>query len=386
MNERIPGARLLTPLLVVVLILLALRLLPLPLEHVFVTIFTAVLLAAAVAPAADALEKYHIPRGVTVLAMYLVGLLVLAGVIALIVPLVSGEVTALQDRLPRYNEDLRRLIERIAPEQADRLDSDAIADKIFDQLGGQIGRATDFAVTLSSLVVRIIIILVMSYFMAVEADFAERVVTRFTPPAHRARVHRIMSSVGNRLGHWARAQLLLALYFGVLFGVGLRLAGVPYAVTLGVIGGVIEIIPYIGGFITLLLAVLIAASKAPILVVWVVVWYTFVVQTQAHVLAPVLMGRVVGMHPLVVVIALFVGVEALGFYGALLAVPIAVVLQALLDEFYSFSSLDSSSSPLDPPSAGKAASPDDSPDAVAAAEAGGPGDPPAGSFSVAAND
>src|SRR5215208_3043850 len=102
MNERIPGTRLLTPLLVIVLVLLALRLLPLPLEHVFVTIFTAVLLAAAVAPAADALEKYRIPRGVTVLALYLLGLLALAGVVALIVPLVSSEVTALQDRLPRY--------------------------------------------------------------------------------------------------------------------------------------------------------------------------------------------------------------------------------------------------------------------------------------------
>ncbi|MBI2759802.1 MAG: AI-2E family transporter [Chloroflexi bacterium] len=379
MNERIPGARLLTPLLVVVLVLLTLRLLPLPLEKVFVTIFTAILLAAAVSPAADALEKYHIPRGVTVLTLYLVGLLALTGVVALIVPLVSSEVTSLQDRLPRYNEDLRRLIERIAPEQADRFASDAIANEFFDQLGGQLGRATGYAVTLSSLVLRIIIVLVMSYFMAVEAGFAERVVTRFTPPAHRARVHRIMSNVGNRLGHWARAQLLLALYFGLLFGVGLRLAGVPYAVTLGVVGGVIEIIPYIGGFITLILAVLIAATKAPLLVVWVVVWYTFVVQTQAHVFAPVLMGRVVGMHPLVVVISLFVGVEALGFYGALLAVPIAVVLQALLDEFYFFSPLDASSGDAVASSAGP-------PEGAAPADQSSRSDPQAEAYTVSAND
>jgi predicted PurR-regulated permease PerM len=309
---------------------------PLPIEHVFVVIFTAILLAAAVSPAADAMQRYHVPRGVTVLLMYLIGILVLIGVVALIVPLVSGEVDALRERLPKYNEDLRRVVERFAPNQADRFRSDNYVDQIFERLSGYLGRAPGVAASLSSLIVRVIIILVMSYFMAVEADFAERVVARFTPPRHRQRVDRLLSTIGNRLGHWARAQLLLAIYFGVAFGAGLRVAGVPYAVTLGVIGGVIEIIPYIGGFITVVLAILIAATKSPLLVVWVGVWYTVVVQTQAHVLAPVLMGRAVGMHPLVIVIALFVGVEALGFYGALLAVPIAVVLQTLLDEFYVF--------------------------------------------------
>lgn len=334
MTERIPGARLVTPLIVVVLVLAIMRLLPLPVEHVFVVIFTAILIAAAVSPAADALERFHVPRGVTVLLCYLAGFLVLAGVVALTVPLVSGEVKALRDKLPQYNQDLRRLVERIAPEQADRFSNATLLDQAADQIGSYLGRATGFAVSLSTIVVRAIIVLVMGYFMAVEADFAERIVARFAPAHHRARVEHILGEIGNRLGHWARAQLLLALFFGVAFGIGLRVAGVPYAVTLGVIGAVIEMVPYIGGFITLILAVLVASTKSPLLVAWVGVWYTVVVQTQAHVLAPVLMGRVVGMHPLVVVIALFVGVEAIGVLGALLAVPIAVVIQVLLDEFY----------------------------------------------------
>jgi predicted PurR-regulated permease PerM len=339
MNERsIPGTRWVVPLLVLVLVLLVLRLLPLPLEHVFVVIFTAILLASAVSPAASALEKYHVPRGVTVLLVYLIGLLVLAGVVALTVPLVSGEVKALNDKIPEYNRDLRELVERFAPDQADRFSSENLIDQAADQVGKWLGRATGFAVTLSSLLVRVIIVLVMGYFMAVEADFAERVVTRFAPPEHRWRVHRILSTIGNRLGHWARAQLLLALFFGVAFGLGLRVAGVPYAVTLGVFGGVVETIPYIGGFVTLVLAVLLAATKNPWLILWVGLWYTIVVQVQAHILAPVLMHRAVGMHPLVVVIALFVGAESLGIFGALLAVPIAVVVQTLLDEFYAFDS------------------------------------------------
>jgi predicted PurR-regulated permease PerM len=352
-DERLPGQRVLVPLASVVLVLLALRLIPLPLEHAFVVLFTAVLLAAAVTPAADALQRFRVPRGVTVLAVYVIGLAVLVGVVALIVPLVSDEVHALRGRLPRYNEELRGLVERVAgPEQAERFSNEHLIDTAFDQISAYAGRATGFAVSLSALAVRLIIVLVMGYFMAVEADFAERVVTRFTPPPYRARAHRVLSRIGNRLGQWARAQLFLALYFGILFGVGLRLAGVPYAVTIGVIGAVIEIVPYLGGFTTLVLALLVAATKTPLLMVWVLVWYTVVVQTQAHIFAPVLMGHAVGMHPLVVVLALFMGVETLGIFGALLAVPIAVVLQVLLDEFYTFDEPE----PLPPPPPDSAAS------------------------------
>ncbi|MFN8556115.1 MAG: AI-2E family transporter [Dehalococcoidia bacterium] len=237
---------------------------------------------------------------------------------------------------PQYNDELQSVVARVAPDQVERLSADSLINQGIDQLGVALSRATGFAVSASSVALRTLIVLVMGYFMAVEADFSQQVVMRFAPPPYRARVQRLLGRIGVRLGHWARAQLLLAVFFGLTFGLGLRVMGVPYSVTLGVIGGVIEIIPYVGGFITLVLAVLLAATKSPLLIAGVVIWYTVVVQTQSHVLAPVLLGRVVGMHPIVVVIALFVGIEAIGLLGALLAVPIAVVLQTLLDEFYVF--------------------------------------------------
>src|SRR5262249_40061522 len=155
-----------------------------------------------------------------------------------------------------------------------------------------------------------ILILVIAFFLAAEENFATLTVTRFVPPAHRPRVARMLGKMGTRLGQWARAQLLLALFFGLAFAVGLRIIGVKYAVTLGVVGGVLEIIPYVGGFITVALAVLIAVTQDPARVIFVVVWYTIVVEVEGHVIAPKLMDRVLGIHPLVVVVALFLGGEA----------------------------------------------------------------------------
>ena len=104
----------------------------------------------------------------------------------------------------------------------------------------------------------------IAFFLAVDPKFPERVVTRFIPPAGRRRVLDLMSAIGMSLGYWVRAQLLLALFFGSAFGIGLLILRVPYALTLGTIGAVLEIIPYVGGFITIILAVLVALTTGKI--------------------------------------------------------------------------------------------------------------------------
>ncbi len=157
------------------------------------------------------------------------------------------------------------------------------------------------------------------------------------PPAMRERTTRLMGRLGTSLGAWVRAQLLVGVFFGVTFGVGLVVLRVPYAATIGTVGAVLEIIPYVGGIITIALAVLMAATTGKLwLLGAVLVWYLVVTNVEAHIVYPKLVGEIVGLQPLVVVLALFVGAEVLGIVGALLAVPVAVVLQTLLDEFHAF--------------------------------------------------
>jgi len=334
------------PLGAFVLLIVLLHFLPLSLKHVFTVLFTAVLLAAAVAPAARFMARRRVPRGVTILIIYLLVLLVLAGVVALVVPLVVDEIDALRQSLPGYADDIQRLVHRIAPDQAQNFSTSTITNRLSGELGTVASTLTSLIFDLVSFSITVILVLVIAFFLAVEEDFVALAIRRFVPPEQRPRVARVMGRIGTRLGQWARAQLLLALFFGVAFGVGLRIFNVHYAVTLGVVGGVLEIIPYVGGFITVALAVLIALTQHPLLVVWVVAWYAVVVEIEGHVIAPKLMDRVLGIHPLVVVVALFLGGEALGILGALLAVPIAIVVQALLDEFYVFESRPGGSSAI----------------------------------------
>jgi predicted PurR-regulated permease PerM len=281
-----------------------------------------------------------VPRGVTSLLIYLGVLGILVGVVALVVPLVVSEITALRDALPSYADDLQNLVRRVAPEQAANFSTGSLVNRLSSELGAVASDLTSAIFTTISTSISIILILVIAFFLAVEENFATVAISRFVPPAQRPRITRMLGKMGTRLGQWARAQMLLALFFGVAFAIGLRVIGVRYAVTLGVVGGVLEIIPYVGGFITVALALLLAVAQGPLRVLLVLIWYVVVVEVEGHVIAPKLMDRVLGIHPLVVVIALFLGGEALGILGALLAVPIAIVLQVLLDEFYRFDEVE----------------------------------------------
>jgi predicted PurR-regulated permease PerM len=305
--------------------------------HIFVVLFIAILLASSVSIAATQLERLHIKRGIAILLVYIAVVAALGGVIALLVPLIAGEVHTLRANLPSYQDRVNGLLARLPKRNGEQLRVNTLVGNLGGQLNGAAAKAGRGVLAAGSTLVTLLLIFVIAFFLAVDPKFPERVVTRFAPPATRRRVLGLMGKIGTGLGYWVRAQLLLALFFGVSFGLGLAILRTPYALTLGTIGAVLEIIPYVGGFITIILAVLVAATTGKLwLIIAVLVWYAIIVNLEAHVVAPKLVGEIVGLHPLVVVLALFLGAEVLGILGALLAVPIAVVVQALLDEFWTF--------------------------------------------------
>lgn len=321
-------------LVVCVTVVVLMRITPLPFKRVFVVGFTAVLIASAVAPLATKLERLRVPRTLSILVAYLIALGIIAGLAALLVPLIINEINSLQAKLPTYQTDFDALVRRLTPPDKQPLSTNQIFSAVSGDLTSIAKQLGDLLVKIAGILVQILITLVAAYFLAVDPKFAERFVARLAPERSRDHVLIVMRRCGSRLGHWVRAQLLLAVFFGAAFGIGLWVLGVPFALTLGLVGGVLEIIPYIGGFVTLGLALLVALTTDPLKVIAVVVMYTIVTNVEAHVVAPSVMGRMLGLHPLTVVFALFVGAETLGVLGALLSVPVAVVLQVLLDEIY----------------------------------------------------
>ncbi|HZU75310.1 MAG TPA: AI-2E family transporter, partial [Dehalococcoidia bacterium] len=289
----IRGIRWLAALGIVVLALLAGRLVPVPLEHIAVVLFAAVVIAAAIAPVATFFQRGRIPRGVTVVGVYLFVLALLAGIVILLIPLVTDEVTQLQQRLPEYQQSLQRFVARASPSLADRIFGSSMAGNILSRLSGFLNQVPGYFFAVTSVVVELFVVLVLAYLMAAQQDFSEQLVLRFVRARHRPRARRLLSAGGHSLGRWALGAILLALYFGVAFGVGLKVAGIPYAVTLGAVGAVLEIIPYVGGALTMLIAALAASTKGLLYIGIAVGWYAVVAEVEAHIVHPWLVGRVV---------------------------------------------------------------------------------------------
>jgi hypothetical protein len=141
----------------------------------------------------------------------------------------------------------------------------------------------------------------------------------------------IWREIESRLGGYVRGELLLMTSIGVLSSLGYLAIGLPYALALGVLAGLLEFVPMVGPTLGAIPAVLVALSISPQTAL-LVVGYTVVLQfSENHLLVPRLMGRSVGVSPIMVILAVFSFSSLLGITGAFLAVPLAAILQVLMD-------------------------------------------------------
>ncbi len=301
--------------------------------HFWLIVLTAVVFATAMDKPVAAMQARGVPRaaGIFLILVLLVGFL--AGALAALVPIISGDARALEAELPAYVGRFEQAAAAFLPgaetgislaslEQAARSHAASLAQGI-TEIGVEAGRTAFY----------VFVTLVVTFFLAVEPNMIVREAARWVPLGHRARIARVALSIHERIGAWARGQLLIAIIFGALMGAGLRLIGVPYAWSLGAVAGILEVIPYVGGVITVVLALFSAATVGIPQVIGVLVLYVILVNLESHVLAPLLYGRALGFPPVAILLSLLAGVELLGILGALLAVPLTVIVWAVVDEF-----------------------------------------------------
>jgi predicted PurR-regulated permease PerM len=311
-------------------------------SEILFILFLAILLAVGIDPLVDRMERWKIPRSVAIFAIYLAILGVLLFAVALLVPVVIAESSQLADSLPRIAQQAAELPRtwKLDIPGLDRIDTTDLGERLGAEVGSIVASVprvlVDVGKAVTGLLVSSLLVLVVGFFLSADANFAPRFVGRFFPPEMRPMVADVSREVAGRLGQWVRAQLLVGVFFGTCFGVGLALMGVPFALSLGVAGAVLELIPYVGGITVTVIAMLVALSISPWLALGVLVLEIVVANVESHVIYPKMVGNAVGLHPLSIILALFIGAEAKGIMGALVAVPVAAVLQVLFDRFYRF--------------------------------------------------
>jgi predicted PurR-regulated permease PerM len=300
--------------------------------HFWLLVVTAVVLATAMDKPVTTAQKHGVPRALSILLIYI---LLIALMVVAIAPIVAGDARALERELPGYTAWFENVAASLHAGDGTTtpLSLDAIERELRNNASTLARSATEVGVEVGRTAFYVFVTLVLAFFLSVEPGVVLDGLARWVPVRHQDRVWRIARSIHESIGAWARGQLAIALLFGALMGVGLKLIGVPYALSLGVIAGILEVVPYVGGFITVLLAVLSAATVGVPQVIAVIVLYVVLVNIESHVLAPLLYGKALGLPPVAILVALLAGVELLGILGALLAIPLTVIIWAIGEEF-----------------------------------------------------
>lgn len=281
-------------------------------------LFVAIIFMSALNPLVNFFVKAKLPRALSIALTYII-IIVISG----------GAITAV---LQPLIEESRRLIQTLPQLSIQLLNIANINQSVFQSELANLSKNA-FTITLAIFdnLLTIIFLLVLTFYLLLEHDNLEhRLSTLFV--GREERVKRLIVRIEEKLGGWLRGQLILSLIVGLFSYIGLTILNIPYALPLSLIAGVMEVVPVIGPIISAIPAVFIAATISPFLGLGVTALYFIIQQLENHLIVPQVMKRAVGLNPLVVILAIALGSRLLGFAGALLAVPLAVVLQIIVTE------------------------------------------------------
>ncbi len=178
-----------------------------------------------------------------------------------------------------------------------------------------------------------ILIVVLSFYLAVQEDGMEKFLRVIVPLRHEGYAVGLWKRSQTKIGYWMQGQLILGLLVAVLVYIGLIIIGVPNALLFAVLAGVFELIPIFGPIISSLPAIFSAyGALGPSEALIVAALFLFVQQLENHIIYPMVVKKVVGVPPLVSIVALLIGGQLAGFLGMLIAVPVAVIIMEFMND------------------------------------------------------
>jgi predicted PurR-regulated permease PerM len=301
-------------------------------------LFVGVALGMAVKPGVQWLRRRGVPRWAGALAIYLFLGAAAAGVLFLAVPVIAEQVGALLVRGPHELAEVRAQLLSSSSRTLRRLAAYLPATLAARRAEGgpavlEVGTLASYVATAGRNVFTVAAVLLLGFYWTLEGERRVRELLFFAPLDRRRALALFITDVERKVGAYIRGQSFVCAVIGVLAFVIYSLLGLPYASTLGLIYAIGEAVPVLGPIVGTAAAALVALSVSPALVLWVLGAAAFLQLTENYLLIPRVMDRTVGVNPLVTLLAISAFGQVLGVAGAVLAIPLAAVVQLLLDRF-----------------------------------------------------
>lgn len=306
-------------------------------RDVFFIAFFALLVASFLAIFVEPLhDRFGIKRAIAAPAVLVTLILILVGLSMLAWPTLRDQVDLIQNRLPQALNSA----ESWAREQITSMGGNVgeIESELRNGMGGEltgiVGGAVPLLNTVIGAVTGLLLVLIAGLFIAISPRTYMRGIIVLFPRTQRKRMGEVLPEAGEALTQWMKGTAIAMLVVGTMSALGLWLIGVPAALALGVIAGLLEFIPYVGPALSFVPAIVVALAVSPEKAIWVIGLYAVIQFTESNLLLPILMKKMVELPPaLTLLFQTMMGV-LFGFLGLLLAVPILATAKVLVQDLY----------------------------------------------------
>ena len=286
-------------------------------------------------PLINWLQRRGIGRNWSAFITVLVMFLILMALFIVFIPSLVRDAYTLLTRLSGGVASLRSLTDDALKTLREALDGAVDIDKEFNNLITTGIRLISDAISrlISSLggLLDVLLIPVITFYMLKDKDIIARGVVNLFPPEERPRLRHLGAKAREVLGGYVRGKLIISAAVGLLTGLGCMALGLPNALTIGIVAGLFDLIPYFGPWLGGILPILIALiSKPPITALWVVLMILIIQQLESNLITPRIISQSVGLHPLLVMFSVMFFGAIMGIPGMLIGVPITAVLVMLV--------------------------------------------------------
>jgi predicted PurR-regulated permease PerM len=308
-------------------------------RRVLVWTFVSGFFAVALSPAVDAIQRRGVHRrGLAAAIVYLIMIVIIAGLGALFIPTLVSQVNALVDAAPGYVRDLTHgrgplgfletkyhVVERV--QQAVKGGGGG------GRLAGGATAALDVTRSVVTFIVGVVTILFMTFFMLLEGQAWRDRFIALLPVRVQPRAHQIAGEIAKTIGGYITGNLLISLIAGFFTTIVLLIVGVPFALALGLLVAILDLIPLAGATLAAIIVTLVALTDSLTAAIIVAVFFIVYQQLENHLLQPIVYGRTVKLSPLAILVAVLIGAEVAGVIGALGAIPVAGTIQIIISDW-----------------------------------------------------
>ena len=315
------------------------------LRDLVLVIITAVILASSIEPGIKFLGKYRIHRIPSVLLIYMGLAGLFFGIIYSFVPPIINEATSIVQGLPSMIHSIDQSLfggnSLFAPAFSQTVTgvetANPVLEGLFNKFSDVSGAASQGVLVTASAVFggvfSFILIVVLSFYFAMQERGIENFLKIIIPFSNEAYAINLWERSKHKIGKWMQGQLLLGVLIFVLVYLGLTIFGVPYAMTLALLAGLFEIIPVFGPILSAIPGVILAfTTGGASLAIIIAAFYLLVQQFESHLIYPLVVRKVVGVPPILVILALIIGAQLGGFLGILISVPVAAALMEFIED------------------------------------------------------